>query len=358
MTGRHAPHPALLSLATAVPPHRLDQADIARKSAELFAGAYEDFRRLMGIYGNAAVETRYSCVPLDWYAEDHDFKTRNAVYVANALDLLEDAAARALAQAGLDADAIDAVVAVSTTGIATPSLDALVIERMKLRRDARRLPIFGLGCAGGVVGLARAAEMAAARPGSNILLLIVELCGPTFRKDDPSKSNVVATALFGDGAAAAVLRADGADRGILRLAAWGEHTWPASLDIMGWHVENDGFGVLFSPEIPAIVQREYRTALDAFLARHGLELGDIDGFAMHPGGARVIAALEQVLEREPGSLADSRAVLRDYGNMSAPTALFVLERILSKPNPAGRLLISSLGPGFTAGFMIAEPDQE
>lgn len=355
MTAAQPPLPALLGLATAVPPYRLNQADIAAKSAELFAGAYADFQRLMGIYGNAAVETRYSCVPLDWYAEPHDFKTRNAVYVASAVDLLEDAATRALAGAGLAADSVDAVVCVSTTGIATPSLDALVMERMRLRRDARRLPVFGLGCAGGVVGLARAAEMAAARPGATVLLLVVELCGPTFRKDDPSKSNVVATALFGDGAAAAVLRAgNGAGPGAVTLRAWGEHTWPGTLDVMGWHVENDGFGVLFSPEIPAIVRRHYRPALDEFLAGHGLGLADIDGFAMHPGGARVVAALEEVMDLAAGNLAESRAVLRDYGNMSAPTALFVLERLLAKPNPAGRLLISSLGPGFTAGFMIAE----
>jgi len=195
----------LLGIATAVPPYRLGQSDVAQMTRDLFGASFADFERLVPVFGNAAIQNRYSCVPIEWYSERHGFKDRNALYVKNAVDLLEDAANRSLAQAGLSPADVDAVVSVSTSGIATPSLDALIVERMNLRRDVQRLPVFGLGCAGGVVGLARAGQMALSRPGAIVLFLVVELCGLTFRSGDHSKSNVIATALFGDGAAAAVL---------------------------------------------------------------------------------------------------------------------------------------------------------
>jgi alkylresorcinol/alkylpyrone synthase len=357
-TDKPMPRPGLLALATSVPPYRLMQADVARFGADLFSGSFKDFERLMPVYGNAAIDSRYSCVPLDWYSEPHGFKDRNALYVENAVNLLEVAAERALTQAGLETEDVDAVIAVSSSGIATPSLDALIIERMNLRRDVERLPVFGLGCAGGVLGLARAGQMAISRPGTHVLLLVVELCGLTFRSSDNSKSNVIATALFGDGAAAAVLTAETpettAGAGTPVLSAWGEHTWAGTLDVMGWNVEDDGFGVLFSQDIPGIVRRDYRAAVDRFLTTNGLSLGDIDGFAVHPGGAKVVDALEDVFGLDPGGLTCSRDVLREFGNMSAATVLFVLERILAGAEPSGRILISSLGPGFTAGFLVLE----
>lgn len=348
----------LMALSTAVPPHALDQADVARLGEHLFGGTFADYERLAPVYGNAAIETRWSCVPLDWYAEPHGFAEKNALYVENALALSERAARDAFDAAGLGPDDVDAVVAVSTTGVATPSLDALLTERLPLRRDVERLPVFGLGCAGGVVGLARAGQIALTRPGAVVLLVVVELCGLTFRAGDRSKSNLIATALFGDGAAAALLTCDGGTGP--DLAAWGEHTWPASLDVMGWRVKDDGLGVLFSRDIPAIVRRDYRAALDRFLAANGLALGDIDAFSLHPGGAKVIDALEDALGLQRGGLAEARDVLRRYGNMSAATVLFVLERILglrrAAPDgvPGRRVLLSSLGPGFTAGFAVLE----
>jgi alkylresorcinol/alkylpyrone synthase len=242
------------------------------------------------------------------------------------------------------------VVVVSTTGLATPSLDALLIERLGLPRDVIRLPIFGLGCVGGVLGMARAAALARETRGRPVLFAVVELCALTFRAADTSNSNIVAAALFGDGAAAGVIALDGA--GPL-LGASGQHTWPGSLDVMGWRIEDDGFGVLFSRDIPALVRNRYRDALCGFLDGRGLGLDDLDGFAMHPGGVKVLQALEQSLELAPAALDDSRAVLRDYGNMSAATVLFVLERMLAR-GATGRLLASALGPGFTAGFLLLE----
>ncbi|MEX2009253.1 MAG: 3-oxoacyl-[acyl-carrier-protein] synthase III C-terminal domain-containing protein, partial [Dongiaceae bacterium] len=255
-----------------------------------------------------------------------------------------------LGRAGVGVDKIDCIVAVSTTGIATPSLDALLMERLSLRRDIRRLPVFGLGCAGGVIGLSHAAALARAAPEARVLFLVVELCGLTFRHGDQSNGNIVATALFGDGAAAALIGCDGDGPA---LGPGGAHTWPGSLDVMGWRVADDGLGVLFSRDIPSLVRTEFRAAAEAFLERHGLTLADIDRLVCHPGGAKVLDALEQTFGQTRGTMTEARSVLRDYGNMSAATVLFVLERALAN-GADGRLLLSALGPGFTAGFQILE----
>lgn len=347
----NAARPRLLALATAVPPFALDQSDVTIRAGHLFAerGA-ADLERLMPVFAHAGIERRYSCVPIDWYSEPHGWAERNGLYLEHAVRLLERAGRSALERAGLDATAIDAVVVVSTTGVATPSLDAVLIGRLGLRSDVRRLPIFGLGCAGGVIGLARAADLARAAPGTRILFLAVELCALSFRKNDISKSNVVATALFGDGAAAAVLGSDGEGPA---LGASGEHTWPQSLGVMGWDVAEDGLKAIFSRDIPALVRRHMRDVVSEFLARHRLDLSDIDHFICHPGGAKVIVALEEAFRLPEGALAHARSVLRDYGNMSAVTALFVLERALAAGD-RGRMLMTALGPGFSAGMLLLE----
>jgi alkylresorcinol/alkylpyrone synthase len=342
--------PRLLSLATAVPPYALGQPEVALRARHLFASTGADLDRLMPVFARAGIERRYSSVPLEWYERPHGWAERNALYLEHAASLLEEAACDALALAELPPEAIDTLVVVSTTGVATPSLDAVLMERLPFRRDVRRLPVFGLGCAGGVLGLSRAADLARVAPESRVLVLVVELCALCFRKDDTSKSNIVATALFGDGAAAAVLscRGDGP-----RLGAAGEYTWPQSLDIMGWDVAEDGLRAVFSRDIPALVRHHMRDVANEFLARHALQLDDIDHFICHPGGAKVLTALEEAFDLGAGALAEARGVLRDYGNMSAATVLFVLERAL-RAGVAGRLLMTTLGPGFTAGFQILE----
>lgn len=346
------PTPArLLGLATGVPPFMIDQdraLDVARR---LFGGRSADVDRLFPVFANSGILTRYSCVPLDWYEESHGWKDRNAIYLKHAVDLLEDTARRALAQAGTTVADIGAIVVVSTTGIATPSLDALLMERMGMPRDIRRLPIFGLGCAGGVSGLARAATMAQADPGKAVLFLVVELCGLSFRRDDFGKSNIVATALFGDGAAAAVLSCTGEGPSI---RASGEHLWPDTLGIMGWDVMDDGLRAVFSRDIPQLVRTRMGEVARDFLARNGLALADCDRFVCHPGGVKVLEALEQIFALRQGDMVDAREVLRDYGNMSAATVLFVLDRLLKRPEPWSRALMTSLGPGFTGAFLILE----
>lgn len=343
----------LVSLATAVPPHVLHQAEVTDAAADLFASANGAFdaSRLRPIFANAQIERRHSCVPLQWYLSPHPFRERNDLYIENAVALLHEAATDALKTAELDAADIDMVVTISSSGIATPSLDARLMEIMPFRRNVGRLPVFGLGCAGGVLGLARAAAMARAQPGARILLLVVELCGLTFRYRDRSKSNIVAAALFGDGAAAAVVTTDG--NGPV-IADWAEHTWPASLDVMGWDVGDDGLTVNFSRDIPHLVRNAFQDTLHTFLHQHRLTLVDIDAFVPHPGGAKVIDALEDVFELQPGGLVEARATLRNFGNMSAVTVLFVLKQVLGTNPTFHRALLSALGPGFTGALLTLQ----
>ncbi len=342
--------PRLLALKSAVPPFVINQREAEARAGMLFSGR-KDIARLLSVFGNTGIERRYSCVPIEWYEQPHGWKDRTRLYIDNAIALFEKVARALLDEAGLKPDDIDAIVTVSTTGIATPSLDALTVERMRLRRDIRRLPIFGFGCAGGVIGLTRAGQLATAMPGSKVMFLATELCALTFRKDDTSKSNIVASALFGDGAAGAIVSTEGAGP---RLGAAGEHTWAGSLDIMGWDVEEDGLKAIFSQSIPDLVSGRFKAALHEFLQRNDLELAGIEAFACHPGGAKVLDALEDAFGLQRGGLTESRSVLRDYGNMSAVTALFVLERMGRMSGR--RIMMSALGPGFTAAFLMLDPE--
>ncbi|MFC7332137.1 type III polyketide synthase [Rhodocista pekingensis] len=358
------PHAKILAVATATPPHRFPQELTRDAAREVFAGRLRDFDRLSPVFTNAGIEARHSCVPIDWYKKPRGWTERNDVYLESAVAVLETAARTALERAGLDTGAVDAIVAVSSTGIATPSLDALLMQRLGLRPDVQRLPVFGLGCAGGVLGLARAANWAASMPGRTVLFLVVELCGLSFRHGDLSKANVVATALFGDGAAAVLLRTDPPDAGgrpaagrssgdLGRVVGWAEHTWPDTLDIMGWRVEDDGLGVIFSQSIPRLVRERVGTVVDSFLDRQGLSRRRLSGSICHPGGAKVLEALEEVLAPATAGLDDARSVLRDYGNMSAATVLFVLERRIAG-GARGPHLMTALGPGFTAALALVE----
>jgi alkylresorcinol/alkylpyrone synthase len=345
-----AAQPRLLALQTAVPPYVLDQPEVSKRAASLFKKT-RDIERLMPVFENTGIDRRYSCVPIDWYNDDHGWVDRTDLYIENSVNLLSEVAEKCAVEAGLALDHIDGIVVASTTGVATPSLDALVVERLQLRRDIARLPIFGLGCAGGVIGLSRAAMMAKAMPGKNILFLCVELCALTFRKADISKSNIVATALFGDGAAGAILSTEGEGA---QVGAMGEHTWPNSLDIMGWEIEEDGLKARFAQSIPTLVAADFRKVLDFYLKKNDLGIGDFDAFACHPGGAKVLDALEDALEMQRGDLGDSRSVLKDFGNMSAVTVMFVLER-MKDLLPKQRTLATALGPGFSCAFLAFNP---
>lgn len=344
---------AVLSVATAVPPNVISQADVARRAGLV----WPQFARLDGLYANTGIETRYACEPADWYLSPKGWEQRTDAFQRHAIDLLEDVAVRAIAEAGLTIGEIDALVVNTTTGLAVPSLDALLINRMGFRPDIERLPIFGFGCGGGVGGLARTARLARATPGANVLFLTVELCSLCLRTNDPGIEMFISAALFGDGAAGVVLSAgadgDRAGSAMARLVASGEHFWPGTERIMGWDVLGDGFGIVLSPDLPNLVQRNFGPALDAFLDREGFLREDFDGFLMHPGGRKVIETAAGVLGLSEHDLRHSWNALRDFGNMSSVTVLFVLAEAL-RSGDRGRHLMTAFGPGFSAYFMVAE----
>jgi len=341
---------SMLAQATAVPPYPLDQAEVARRMHSLFKRLFDRYPGLIDVFTNAGIERRYSVRPIEWFDEQRDWPQRTKAYLDGADALFIEVAEKVLKRAKLSARDVDVVVTVSSTGIATPSIEARVAKRLTFRANVQRIPVFGLGCAGGVSGLAIGSQLARARPGAVVLVVVVELCSLAFRRDRITKADVIASALFGDGAAAAVL-SRGSDPGELQIGAAREHLWPGTLDVMGWSVDPIGFGVLLSRSLPRFVEQRLAAPARRFLKSEGLN--GMTRFICHPGGAKVLAAVEAALELQTGTLSDERRVLRDYGNMSAPTVMFVLERAL-KQGFSGGAILSALGPGFTASFLAIE----
>jgi alkylresorcinol/alkylpyrone synthase len=336
---------ALVSLATSVPPYQFHQKQILECARDLLSDRYPQFDTLASLFANTGIRNRYGVKPIEWYLEQRGWPERTQAFLEGAEILFIDVVQQALARADLSAGEIDTIVTVCSTGIATPTLEARVAGKLGFRADVSRVPVFGLGCAGGVSGLSIASRLAQARPGTNVLFVALELCTLAVRHDELTKANIVAASLFGDGAAAVVLRAG--DGGATRIEASGEKLWPDTLDIMGWSVDPEGFGVIFQRTIPDFVTENMGPAVREVLARMELDHDDIDRFICHPGGTKVILALERALSLGQGTLDHERDVIADYGNMSAPTVLFVLERALTQGLPS-RSLMTALGPGFTA----------
>jgi alkylresorcinol/alkylpyrone synthase len=344
------------SVATAVPKHRVDQNVAQQFCRALFQEAYPDIDRILPIFANALVQNRYFSVPSAWFETDHTFAEKNQLYIESALELGQRAISACLEPTSLKPQDIDHLFFVSTTGLATPSIDARLINILKMRSNVRRTPIWGLGCAGGVAGLSRAYEYTLAFPRERVMVLAIELCGLTFQRNDMSKSNLVATSLFGDGAAAVLV--SGSETGDTgpRLLSSRSTLWYETLDVMGWDINDHGLKVLFSRDIPAIVRQLVLPALQEFLSSQGLALSDLSHIIAHPGGAKVIEAYEQTLGFAPGKMDRSRDIMRRYGNMSSPTVLFVLEDFL-RSGAIGRGengLITSLGPGFSSEMVLIQ----
>ena len=364
----------LLSVGTALPPYRVEQTDIAEFARTHFGGRLAHHGQLMAVFNNARINSRYFVAPLAWFAEPaHNLKERNDLHIASAHALSCAAAQQALDRAGLAAHEVDYVVLACTTGMATPSLDAMLIEALGMGRHTRRAPLWGLGCAGGVAGLARAAEFTLAYPDKVALLVAVETCSITFQFGDFSKKNFVATSLFADGAAAAVVAGEqrllrmrqlASDEGgggttqPLKFIGSYSTLFPNSRQVMGWDVVDTGLSVIFAPEIPARVARDMLPEIEHLLVEHDLTADALKRFVLHPGGARVLEAYAASIGLGQDELSHSWQVLRDYGNMSSPTVLFVLERLLAdhtRPIVRGEYVImGALGPGFSSELALLQ----
>jgi alkylresorcinol/alkylpyrone synthase len=340
----------ILSLATANPPFCLRQSEAAFRAKQLFP----HLRKLWPLYENTGIEFRYNCEPIEWYLRPHSWEERTQSFHRHALDLLEQVTVKATEAAGVGLDAIDMIVTNTITGLAIPSLDAMLLNRLKLPPTVERLPIFGLGCGAGVAGLARAARLAHAKDGAHVLFLTVDLCSLCLRVNDPSPAMFVSSALFGDGAAGLLLHnTRNGSRAGPRILASGEWCWRNTEHIMGWDIKDDGFGIVLSPELPALMKKELAPALQDFLDRNGLSLGDFNGFLLHPGGRKLLETMEEVLGLTRDQLGHSWEVLRRYGNMSSATALFVLDHAV-RTGARGPHLLAAFGPGFSAYFLAVE----
>ena len=342
----------IAGIATAVPQYKVSQADIAERAKAVFP----HLARLEGLYANTGISERYACQPANWYYQRHGWEARTEVFQRHALSLLEEVTLASVAAAGISLKDVGALVVNTITGLAIPSLDAKLMNRLNLPPAVERLPIFGLGCGGGVAGLARAARYAHAMPGAHVLFLTVDLCSLCLRIADPSMAMFVSAALFGDGAAGVVLRnmeGSKVEGGRGRILAVGDHFWSNTERIMGWDIKEDGFGVVLSPELPGLLRKRLLPALRGFLDANGLTLGEFTGFLLHPGGAKILKTVQKLLSLSDEDLALSVSVLRDFGNMSSPTALFALDRAV-KSGASGPHLLVAFGPGFSAYFVAAD----
>ncbi len=345
--------PRIASVASTTPPQQVRQCDVKRLAREFFASSIKDIDRYVSVFDNAAIETRSLAAPVDWYLRPHGMGESNDLWIEVTCALGAEAARKCLAEADLEPGDVDHVFFVSTTGMAAPSVDARIITLLEMPRHTRRTPIWGLGCAGGVAGLARASEYVRAFPRQRALLVCVELCSITFQFDDRSKRNLIAAALFGDGAAAVLVEGDEiAGRGP-EIVATESTLFPDSLNLMGWDVVDSGMRVVFGAGIPRVVTNHFHPLASDFLARHDLSLAEIDHHIYHPGGAKVLQAYKHAGGLRDGALAYSWDVLREYGNMSSTTVLFVLERFLERGIKAGEQgLLSVFGPGFSSEMAL------
>ena len=346
----------IIGIGTAVPPYCVPQ-NLARDFVLAhFWDSLPHAERMTTVFEHTQIDTRYFAVPNEWWYEPkHSLKERNDIYIREAVTLGQIAIERALDSANLTPDQIDNLIVVSSTGMATPSLDARLMNTLHLRSDVRRTPIWGLGCAGGVAGLARASEMTRAYPDSITVLLTVELCSLNFQFDDMTKKNFVSTSLFGDGAAAVVVAGQNrSPENAPQILGAQSTLWPDSIDVMGWDVTDGGLSVIFGVKIPRYVVDLFRPEVERLLERHQLDIQHIDHFIFHPGGAKIIDAYDKSLNLTNGHLTPSREILRQYGNMSSPTVLFVLDYILKHAQPtAGQYgLAAALGPGFCAEQLL------
>jgi alkylresorcinol/alkylpyrone synthase len=354
--------PAILAAATALPPNVIEQQSLAALLKGLWGEKYDQSRRWRStfeqIQRSVRIDRRYLALPVSEYPALDSFAKTNAAWTRVAPELGAVAAQSALAAAGMSARDVDQLFFVTGTGIATPSLDARIVNRLGMRSDVRRTPIFGLGCAGGVAAVGRAADVLRGFPGQVAMVVSVELCSLTLQRADDSVANIIASALFGDGAAAVVLggaRLANSDAGITpRVIATRSVFYPESERMMGWDVVDSGLKIVLSPAIPELVREHLGGDVDAMLAECGLARSAISHWIAHTGGNRVLEAIATALDLPPGALDRSWRLLAATGNLSSASVLFVLRDLLdaqaARPGDYGLML--AMGPGFCAELAL------
>ncbi|MEU8697054.1 3-oxoacyl-[acyl-carrier-protein] synthase III C-terminal domain-containing protein [Streptomyces sp. NPDC048680] len=336
-------------------PYRHTQREVTDMVARTCLPPGADRRVLDRLHENARVRARNMVLPLERYAELDGFGDANDVFIAAAVDMGAEALRGALRTAGLRPADVDLLMFTSVTGVAAPSVDARLVGRLGLRPDVKRLPVFGLGCVAGAAGVARLHDYLLGRPDDVAVLLSVELCSLTFQRNDASTANLVATALFGDGAAAVVALGEGRASGAgPEVVATRSRMYPDTEHVMGWDIRSSGFKVLLDPAVPDVVRRYLADDVRDFLAEHGLKPKDVAHWVCHPGGPKVLEAVSDVLSLPDGALDVTWRSLAEVGNLSSASVLHVLRDTLEqrRPEPGSPGLLMAMGPGFCCELVL------
>jgi alkylresorcinol/alkylpyrone synthase len=344
----------IAAVASAFPKHHYKQEVLVAALQKYFGAKLPNPQRLERIYSHMAVGERYLTLPLSAYYEIKSWGEANNAWIEAGQVLGQQSLCRALTSAGLGAREIDALFVVSVTGIASPSLDARLINLMGLSPNIKRVPIFGLGCVAGAAGIARAADYVRAYPGQVAALLAVELCSLTIQRDDLSIANLISAALFGDGAAAVLVTGSGRDADGPEILATRSVFYPQTEHVMGWDISEKGFRIVLSPEVPAMAERHIAQDVDEFLADVNFTRQDIGSWILHSGGPKVLEAMAASLNLPDGALDASWESLRRVGNISSVSVLLVLEEVMNRcrPSPGTLSLLAAMGPGFCSELVL------
>ena len=312
--------PSLAAISKIDFPFKVEQLAVKQCAQELFEPSFPQIARILSAFDNTEIKTRNFCKPLTYYSEPHSFKEQNNDYISISLEYSVKAITECIELAQIGKESITDIIFLSTTGLSTPSIDALIINEMRLNPNICRLPVFGLGCAGGVAGFSKACILAKANPDAVVLLVAVELCSLTFLKNDFSKSNFIGSSLFADGVAACIITGDNhtnkTTKNISFLASQSKLYYD-TLDVMGWEFQDNGFKVLFSQDIPTIIAKNIGGDVASILEKNNLSLKDIKNYIFHPGGKKILSAYEEVLNAEGDFLKNTRDVMCENGNMSS-----------------------------------------
>jgi alkylresorcinol/alkylpyrone synthase len=346
----------IASIATAFPANYYSQEEILTELGEQWGGTPHVISRLRSFHQRAGVDARHLALPKADYVQFKGFSARNREYVRIAVDLGAEALSGALTEAGVLPSELDHLFFVSVTGVATPSIDARLVNRLGLNPLLRRTPIFGLGCVAGAAGLARAADWVKAYPQSTVALLAVELCSLTWQPEDLSVPNLIASSLFGDGAAAVVLRGSAKPASGPKILASRSVFYPGTEEVMGWDIGSQGLKVVLSAGVPELVAQNVAGDVDRFLGAHGMSRSDIDHWVLHTGGPKVLTAFESALALQDGALALSWQQLKRNGNLSSASVLMVLRDTWRerKPAPGTHSVLMAMGPGFCSEMVLLE----
>ncbi|WP_068672038.1 type III polyketide synthase [Oceanobacillus sp. Castelsardo] len=361
--------PYICSTGTATPRYNMSQEEIKRLVKDIFSYTTRQVERLLPVFDHACVHDRQFVVEKSWFTKEHSFEEKNNLFQKLAKEYSVQAIDQCLQNhdfltESIPYEAIDMIIFVSSSGISAPSMDVHIINERPFRKDIRRLPLWGLGCAGGAMGLSTAFDWISSNPDKTALVVCCELCSLTFQKGDVKKSNIVGTALFGDGISSALIIGEKSPyinhRKIAspKIVSTSSFLKPDSIDVMGWDVTNSGLEVIFSKSIPSLVESFWKEHIESFLRDQHISESDVHSYIAHPGGKKVLEAMENVLQTSKDKLKHSYNVLLEHGNMSSSTVFYVLEEWMKeKVGNNNRSILSALGPGFSSELLLLEWDE-